>query len=679
MTSEELLEVLSLSKHATAIYKSADIIIQSANDAMIAFWGKDRRVIGLSLEEAVPELKEQPFIDLLKEVWHSGITYYAKDTLARLRVDGELQDFFFDFEYRAILDESGKTRCILHMATDVTAQIKASIQLKELKRVEKVLSDELAESNEELSAINEEYQATNEVLTVLNANHLALNEELKSTSDEVKKSYDQLAQLHNQLIIAEHTSRLLLDSAPVAVGVLESNHYIIESANDKLLQLWGAGHDIIGKPIDQVLGEEEATLLIRLVDQIRVNGRPVYNNDVKRLTEHLGFRKTLYHNYIFFPVKNDKAETISVMIVANNVTEQMITRLELQRVETKMRMAVEAANIGTWNIAPKTMTLVYNPTLARLFGYEGIEPMTFDQAIGQVTEDYRERIQEEISQAITTGGDYDITYSQRRFNDGEIVWMRSMGKITQDSSGDFSLFSGLVMDITEQKKDEHRKNDFIGMVSHELKTPLTSLSAYVQILQGKAEKSGDTFAVSALHKAGIQVKKMSSLINGFLNVSRLEAGKILLVKKEFELDALIKESIEEFQLLSPEQPITFNSCVQVTVSADRDKIGNVINNLVSNAIKYSPKDKEIKITCTVIADTVEVAVEDQGMGIRTQDLPNLFERYYRVESEQTHAISGFGIGLYLSAEIIQRHGGQIRAESQYGTGSKFIFNLPINN
>lgn len=658
MTSDELLEVLSLSKHATAIYKNADIIIQSANDAMIAFWGKDRSIIGLSLEKAVPELKGQPFISLLKEVWHSGRTYHAKDTLSTLRVDGKLQDFYFDFEYRAILDESGKTRCILHTATDVTAQVKASIQLKELKRAEKVLSDELAESNEELSAINEE---------------------LRSTSDEVRKSYDQLALLHNQLIIAEHTSRLLLDSAPVAVGVLACNRYLIESVNDKLMQLWGVGHDVIGKPIDQVLGGEEATLLIKLVDQIKISGQPVYSNDVKRLTEDLGFRKTLYHNYIFFPVKNDKEETISVMIVANNVTEQMITRLELQRVETKMRMAVEAANIGTWNIAPKTMTLVYNPTLAKLFGYEGVEPMTFDQAIGQVTEDYRERIQEEINQAISTGGDYDITYSQRRFNDGEIVWMRSMGKITQDSSGDYSLFSGLVMDITEQKKDEHRKNDFIGMVSHELKTPLTSLSAYVQILHGKAEKSGDTFAASALHKAGIQVKKMGSLINGFLNVSRLEAGKILLVKDEFELDTLIKESIEEFQLLSPEQPITFEPCPQIMISADRDKIGNVINNLVSNAIKYSPKEKEIKITCTVTGGTVEVVVEDQGMGIKLQDLPNLFERYYRVESEQTHAISGFGIGLYLSAEIIQRHGGQIRVESQYGSGSKFIFNLPTGN
>src|ERR1700748_2310012 len=115
-SSEELLEILAMSKNATAIYTTEDLIIQTANDAMIGFWGKDRSVIGKTFEEAVPELIDQPFFGLLREVWRTGVTYTATDMPARLRVGGELQWFYYDFEYRAIKNERGEVYCILHTA-----------------------------------------------------------------------------------------------------------------------------------------------------------------------------------------------------------------------------------------------------------------------------------------------------------------------------------------------------------------------------------------------------------------------------------------------------------------------------------------------------------------------------------------------------------------------------------
>src|SRR5205823_2740576 len=140
-------------------------------------------------------------------------------------------------------------------------------------------------------------------------------------------------------------------------------------------------------------------------------------------------------------------------------------------------------------------------------------------------------------------------------------------------------FSGTLQDITEQKQDEQRKNDFIGIVSHELKTPLTSLSAYIQLLHAKAQKSEDTFTTGALSKVNNQVKKMSILINGFLNVSRLESGKIHLVKENFELNELVKEVIEDTIQTTASHDIQLLTNTPVSLYADKEKIGSVISNL----------------------------------------------------------------------------------------------------
>jgi len=215
------------------------------------------------------------------------------------------------------------------------------------------------------------------------------------------------------------------------------------------------------------------------------------------------------------------------------------------------------------------------------------------------------------------------------------------------------------------------------MVSHELKTPLTSLGGYTQMLQMHARKNDDTFAKDKLDKVIKQVKKMSTLINGFLNVSRLESGKIHLNKQPFELGALIREIIEDAESSMSSHRLVFEQACQALVSADRDKIGTVLYNLISNAIKYSPKANQVLIKCQVENQSVTVSIRDDGMGIKPDELGKLFDRYYRVESNQMKHISGFGIGLYLSSEIITRHEGTIWAESQVGLGSTFYISLPL--
>jgi len=162
-----------------------------------------------------------------------------------------------------------------------------------------------------------------------------------------------------------------------------------------------------------------------------------------------------------------------------------------------------------------------------------------------------------------------------------------------------------------------------------------------------------------------------------LNVSRLESAKLLIDKKNFNLHDLIDDVVKETALTVSTHTITIQKCDDVIVNADADKIGSVITNLISNAVKYSPKGKTIEIKCELAGDKVHVGVKDEGLGLSPEDKAKVFDRYFRVESSNTRHISGFGIGLYLSAEIIRRHNGEIWVESETDKGSTFYFSLPL--
>jgi signal transduction histidine kinase len=217
------------------------------------------------------------------------------------------------------------------------------------------------------------------------------------------------------------------------------------------------------------------------------------------------------------------------------------------------------------------------------------------------------------------------------------------------------------------------------MVSHELKTPLTSMGGYVQILLPNAKKINDPFAINILTKANQQVKKMTTMINGFLNVSRLESGNIYMDKSSFDLADLLKEIEQETVEVQFTHRFQFEPIIKAQIYADRNKIGQVIDNLISNAVKYAPLGTTIKVSSNIIENSIQVSVKDLGAGIRSEDQPKLFDRFYRVENEQVGMVSGFGIGLYLSAEIIKLHQGKIWVESEIGKGSTFYFILPVGS
>lgn len=666
LDNNQLLQVLALSKDATAIYTSDDVIIEMANDAMINFWGKDRSIIGKPLEEAVPELKGQPFVGMLRHVLRTGITNSGDAVPAETLINGKLQISYYSYEYRAIMDTYGKPYCILHTASDVTEKvlgeraIEFGLQQKEALEREQSLNEELQEANSTLEDLNKKLNLSQENLSQLNI-------ELET----------RVAKRTLELVNSESRIRYMLADAPVAIAVFSGKELIIESANKKVLEAWGKTDAIIGKTLLESIPELAGQDFIEILNNVYLSGEPYYGNEIKALLEKDGKKEEVYSNFIYQPLKDQSGKTNSIMLSANIITEQVNARKKVERAEEILQLALEAGNIGTWRINTLTNELKISPILKRIYGIGTNEELDYEKNINLVTEDYRQKVSNEINQTIQSLGSCDISYTLKRPSDDQIIWVRSFGKMVKDENGVMNALSGVVMDITEQKQDEQRKNDFISMVSHELKTPITSISAYVQLLQAKSRNVADEFTTATLNKVQKQIRKMSTMINSFLNVSRLESGKIHLIKTDFDLEELLKDVVDECKLTDAEYIIEFKCCDAKIIHADIDKIGAVISNLMSNAIKYSEKGKTINIQSEVMGNYAHISIEDEGIGIEDHHLDKLFDRYYRINNQQTKTISGFGIGLYLSAEIVKRHHGKIWAESTFGRGSKFHFTIPL--
>ncbi|MFP5080956.1 ATP-binding protein [Pedobacter sp. JCM 36344] len=339
-------------------------------------------------------------------------------------------------------------------------------------------------------------------------------------------------------------------------------------------------------------------------------------------------------------------------------------------------VALDSANVGIWIMDAHSGEFRSSKRTKMLFGHEPDEELSFEQAMQSVAEKHQKIVLKAVLTAINNKTSLYIECPVFLPSDQKHRWLSITGGFGSADTVD-SFFSGIVIDITKQKQNEMRRSKFIGMVSHELKTPLTALKAYVQLLSNWAKKQKDNFTIGALSKVERQVKKMLSMINGLLSLSGAEAGKIHLTKQSFSISELMDEVIEETMFLTSSHQIIRVPCEPITVNADRDKIEQVLVNLLSNAAKYSSKDLPIEIACTHINNFVEVAIKDQGMGIAADNLAQLFDPHYRVERVETEKIAGFGIGLYLCAEIVKRHNGKIWVESELGIGSIFKFTLPL--
>jgi PAS domain S-box-containing protein len=268
---------------------------------------------------------------------------------------------------------------------------------------------------------------------------------------------------------------------------------------------------------------------------------------------------------------------------------------------------------------------------------------------------------------------------------GETRWGLTEGYPFYDFNNNFAGFAGSVTDITELKKLEQRKDDFIKMASHELKTPITSIHGYVQLLLNIYNEADEQrlrlskpTVKSSLNTIAKQVVKLTRLISDLLDLSKIESGKLELHKTEFDLSDLVNETAQDIRQTTSKHAILVHNEFEGNIVADKDRIAQVLLNLLTNAIKYSHEADSIEIFVENTNDSAIIKIKDYGIGIDKKDQEKIFERFYRVEGKKEQTFPGFGIGLFIANEIIQRHEGSISVESIKGKGSVFIVTLPMN-
>lgn len=261
-------------------------------------------------------------------------------------------------------------------------------------------------------------------------------------------------------------------------------------------------------------------------------------------------------------------------------------------------------------------------------------------------------------------------FSTGRLSESFLLLQSFMGTIAVTS-----LILAAVM--AERRELEQRKDEFIRLASHELKTPLTSVQGYTELLQMRFAQQGNQEALLYLSRMTRQIEKLSKLIADLLDISKIQAGKLAFAEEAIDVDVLVREVVETLQHTTTQHQISIEGRVQREIVGDRERLGQVLINLINNAMKYSPRAERIIIHLSHTSDTLMVRVQDFGIGIPKAHQQKIFERFYRVYSDQDRTYPGLGIGLYIAHQIIKRHGGKIWVESVEGQGSTFSFSLPL--
>ena len=226
----------------------------------------------------------------------------------------------------------------------------------------------------------------------------------------------------------------------------------------------------------------------------------------------------------------------------------------------------------------------------------------------------------------------------------------------------------------EIKRLNAKKDEFIGVAGHELRTPITTIKGYLQLLGDQVpEGSGRNFAEKALR----QVNKLNRLVGDLLDATKIQAGQLEYNLMPCFLLPLVRESLDTIRQIHTTHPFESDLPTEdIVITADGTKIEQVLINFMTNAVKYSPEGSPIQLSVTKEAGRVFVRVRDSGIGVDRKHQELIFQRYYRVHSVEP-AVGGLGIGLYIAKQIIERHGGEIGVISEEGKGSEFYFSLPL--
>lgn len=386
-----------------------------------------------------------------------------------------------------------------------------------------------------------------------------------------------------------------------------------------------------------------------------------------------------WHNARAVPLKDHSGQLVMWIGTSTDIHDQKEQVQALKASEDHFRMLADETPFMVWKTDAEGNCIYVNKKWTEFTGLSFEDSMGAGFANAIKPDDDLESRKETWTDSVARKLPYERKFQLKKA-DGSYRWMIAKANPYHVDSL-FAGYIGSIVDITDQEmatqalKDlSEKKDEFLSIASHELKTPVTSIKAFIQLI----EKSIDPghHAAAFVTKASSHVTRLERLISDLLDVSKINSGKILLNKTEFNFHEMLEESVKSIQHTVKHQ-IIIEHQAKVSFTGDRFRIEQVVYNFLTNAVKYSPQADKIIVKSDIIGNEIVVSIQDFGIGIEKENLPMIFDRYYRVDNTYMR-YQGLGLGLFISADIIRRHHGRFWIESEPGKGSTFYFSLPLS-
>lgn len=489
----------------------------------------------------------------------------------------------------------------------------------------------------------------------------------------------------------------VLMQAPSAVAFLKGPDLIFSLANSRYREIFARGDSLIGKPIRLAFPQVSKESL-QIFEQVFKTGEPFIAKEYKSTLVSEG--NEIYYNFAVQRIMNSKGEAEGVIIIGDEVTKQVKDRLAREELTKHLKAIVQSMAEGLILTNQDGKILLLNTAARKLHGVnvkagknhsnllasKYSERFQFYTVEGDVLDVKDWPINKILSGESYTG--YEVIVEHLEDNYRWIGSYNGSPIYNEDKKLIFAVLT--VRDVTsrfeserELRKAINSRDEFLSIISHELKTPLTSLklqnqSAIRKIKRGSTNDLTAEKLLILFEKNESQINRVTRLVDEMLDMTRIQSGKLSYKFEKCDLRDIVVDVYERFkEQFENTGAELVNQCIESVVGYfDRDRIEQVLVNLLTNALKYG-EGKFVSIRLEAINNVARIEIQDHGMGINPENFELIFKKYERVVSADE--VSGLGIGLFISREIVEAHGGKIWVESALGIGSKFIAELPIDS
>jgi PAS domain S-box-containing protein len=361
-------------------------------------------------------------------------------------------------------------------------------------------------------------------------------------------------------------------------------------------------------------------------------------------------------------------------IIESDIYKQ--TKQALRENEEDLNRAQAVAHTGSWRLDVRNNQLLWSDETHRIFGIPMGMTMTYETFLTKVHPEDREYVDREWTAALR-GEPYDIEH--RIIVGDEVKWVRERAELEFDSQGSLKGGFGTVQDITEHKKLDQLKDDFIGLVSHELRSPMTVITGAINTVLTEGVYLSEEETRQLLKDAALESESLSHLLTNLMELSRVQAARLVLHTEAIDIRKVVQDAVEEIKRQSSAHQFLVKLPRKLPpVYADSLRLERILYNLLENAVKYSPQGGEIRVSARPQKEHLLIGVSDQGIGISPADQTKLFAPFQRLEESRPDGVRGVGLGLLVCQRLVEAHGGQIWVKSKPGHGSTFFFTLPLS-